>query len=158
MDAKSIGLSSVGIENPIPAVDVSSVPAEGRSSPPRLGKQRNLGLDAYRGLIMILLDGLHLRRPMFFLTVVGMNSLFVYCVGEILRGWINSAVMVFTGGFRFIGTLAPLAQSCAVLLVIWSLTYWLYKRNIFLRPSFLTILMKFVVGAPPGQPRRGEIS
>jgi predicted acyltransferase len=84
-------------------------------------------------ILVLLVDGLHLRRPMFFVTVVGMNSLFVYCVGEILRGWINSAVMVFTGGFRFIGTLAPVAQSCAVLLVIWSLTYWLYKRNIFLR-------------------------
>jgi predicted acyltransferase len=81
----------------------------------------------------LLIDVLGIRKPMFFLTVVGMNSLFVYCVGEVLRGWINQSLMVFTGGFRFIGTLAPVAQSCAVLLVIWYLTYWLFKRKIFLR-------------------------
>ena len=84
-------------------------------------------------ILYLLIDVLGIRRPMFFFTVVGMNSLFVYCVGEILRGWINNSVMVFTGGFKFIGTLAPVAQSCVVLFVIWYLTYWLYKRRIFLR-------------------------
>jgi predicted acyltransferase len=81
----------------------------------------------------LLVEVLGIRRPMFVLTVVGMNSLFVYCVGEILRGWLNNSVAVFTGGYKFIGTLAPVAQSCTVLLVIWYLTYWLYKRKIFLR-------------------------
>jgi hypothetical protein len=64
---------------------------------------------------------------------VGLNSLFVYCVGEILRPWIDKSVAVFTGGFKFIGTLAPVAQSCVVLAVIWYLAYWLYKRKVFLR-------------------------
>lgn len=67
------------------------------------------------------------------MTVVGMNSLFVYCVGEILRDWINDSIAVFTGGFKLIGALAPVAQSCTVLLVIWYVTYWLYQRKIFLR-------------------------
>jgi predicted acyltransferase len=80
-----------------------------------------------------LIDVFGIRRPMLLLTVVGMNSLFVYCLGGLLGGWINNSIMVFTGGFKFIGTLAPVAQSCAVLLVIWYLTYWLYKRKIFLR-------------------------
>jgi predicted acyltransferase len=84
-------------------------------------------------ILYLLIDVLGIRRPMFFLTVVGMNSLFVYCVGEILRGWIDQSVAVFTGGFKFIGILAPVAQSCVVLLVIWYLTYWLYNRKIFLR-------------------------
>lgn len=84
-------------------------------------------------LFYLLVEVLGIRRPMFFLTVVGMNSLFVYCVGEILRGWINDCVMVFTGGFKFIGTLAQVAQSCLVLCIIWYLTYWLYQRKIFLR-------------------------
>jgi hypothetical protein len=70
---------------------------------------------------------------MFLLTVVGMNSLLVYGVGEILRGWINTSVMVFTGGFKFVGTLAPVVQSCVVLCIIWYLTYWLYQRKVFLR-------------------------
>jgi predicted acyltransferase len=84
-------------------------------------------------VLYLVIDVLGIRRPMFFLTIVGMNSLFVYCVGEILRGWISNSLAVFTGGFKFIGTLAPVAQSCAVLLVIWFVAYWLYKRRVFLR-------------------------
>jgi len=84
-------------------------------------------------ILYVLVDVFGIRRPLFLLTVVGMNSLFVYCVGEILRGWINDSIAVFTGEFKFIGALAPVAQSCAVLLVIWYVTYWLYQRKIFLR-------------------------
>jgi len=51
----------------------------------------------------------------------------------VLRGWINRALGVFTGNFSFIGVLAPVAQSCAVLLVMWSLCYWLYRRRIFFK-------------------------
>jgi len=84
-------------------------------------------------ILRLLVDVLEIRRPMFLFTVVGLNSLFVYCVGEILRPWIDKSVAVFTGGFKFIGTLAPVAQSCVVLAVIWYLAYWLYKRKVFLR-------------------------
>jgi predicted acyltransferase len=83
-------------------------------------------------IFYVLVEILKIRRPMFFLAVVGRNSLFVYCVGGILTGWINSKLLLFTGGFKFIGTLAPVAQSCSVLLVIWYLAYWLNKRKIFL--------------------------
>jgi predicted acyltransferase len=84
-------------------------------------------------VLYLVIDVLDIRRPMSVLTIVGMNSLFVYCVGEILRGWISNSLATFTGGFKFIGTLAPVAQSCAVLLVIWFVAYWLYKRKIYLR-------------------------
>lgn len=73
------------------------------------------------------------RRPVFPLLVVGMNSIFIYSLGEMLHRWLDRAVGVFTFHFGFIGTLAPVAQSCAVLLVMWYLCYWLYKRRIFLR-------------------------
>lgn len=73
------------------------------------------------------------RKPVFPLLVVGMNSIFIYSLGEMLHRWLDRAVGVFTFHFGFIGTLAPVAQSCAVLLVMWYLCYWLYKRRIFLR-------------------------
>lgn len=73
------------------------------------------------------------RKPVFPLLVVGMNSIFIYSLGEMLHRWLDRAVGVFTFHFAFIGTLAPVAQSCAVLLVMWYLCYWLYKRRIFLR-------------------------
>jgi heparan-alpha-glucosaminide N-acetyltransferase len=67
------------------------------------------------------------------LVVVGMNSIFIYSASEMLHKWLDSAVGVFTFHFRFIGTLAPVAQATAVLLVMWYLCYWLYRRQIFLK-------------------------
>jgi heparan-alpha-glucosaminide N-acetyltransferase len=82
--------------------------------------------------MILLVDFLGIRKPMFLLVVVGMNPLFVYCF-EPLNGWINNSLAVFTRRFNFIGALAPVAQWSAVLLVIWLLAYWLYRRGIFLR-------------------------
>lgn len=71
----------------------------------------------------------HQRRLAFPLLVLGMNSIFICSVHQLLHGWIDKSVAVFTGRFWFIGTLAPVAQACAVLLVLWSLCYWLYRRQ-----------------------------
>jgi len=73
------------------------------------------------------------RRWTFPLLVVGMNSIFIYSLSMLLHGWLNRAVAVFTRGFTWIGTLAPVAQSCAVLAVMWCACYWLYRRKIFLK-------------------------
>ena len=83
--------------------------------------------------IHLIVEVLGYRRWTFPLVVVGMNSIFIYSISMVLKGWLNDAVGVFTGKFVFIGDLAPVAQACAVLLVIWYLNYWLYKRKIFLK-------------------------
>jgi predicted acyltransferase len=67
------------------------------------------------------------------LTVVGSNAIFIYSLSEVLHGWLNRSVAVFTGKFWFLGAFGPVAQTCAVLLVMWSLCYWLYRRKIFFR-------------------------
>ena len=41
--------------------------------------------------------------------------------------------MVFTGGYKLLGSFAPVAQSCSVLAVIWLVAYWMYKRGIFVK-------------------------
>jgi lipopolysaccharide export LptBFGC system permease protein LptF len=51
----------------------------------------------------------------------------------VLYGWLDRAVGVFSGRFTFAGVLPPVLQATAVLLVMWYLCYWLYKRRIFLR-------------------------
>jgi type IV secretory pathway TrbL component len=65
--------------------------------------------------------------------VIGMNSIFIYSVYMVLGEWLDRSIRVFTGGFTFIGDLAPVAQACAVLAAMWSLNYWLYRRKIFLK-------------------------
>jgi len=67
------------------------------------------------------------------LVVLGMNSIFIYSFSFLLRGGINRAVALFTGGFAFAGLYAPVLQSTTVLLVMWYVCYWLYQRKIFFR-------------------------
>ena len=92
------------------------------------------------GWVLFMLIGFYLiievlgyRKWGFPLLVVGMNSIFIYFVSEVLRGWLDRAVGVFTFHYSFIGKLAPVAQANTVLLVMWYLCYWLYKRRIFLK-------------------------
>lgn len=73
------------------------------------------------------------RRAAFPLLVIGMNSIFIYSFSELLHGWLDHALGVFTFHFSFLGTFAPVAQSTAVLLVMWYLCYWLYKHKVFIR-------------------------
>jgi predicted acyltransferase len=73
------------------------------------------------------------RKFTFPLLVVGANSIFIYSLEMVLREWLNRAVGVFTGNYYWIGTLAPVAQSCTVLLVMWYACYWLFKHKIFFR-------------------------
>jgi predicted acyltransferase len=70
---------------------------------------------------------------MFPLTVVGMNSLFIYCLSMLLKGSIDKAIGVFSGGYAFLGIFAPVGQSCSFLVVIWLIAYWMYRRGIFVR-------------------------
>jgi heparan-alpha-glucosaminide N-acetyltransferase len=73
------------------------------------------------------------RRWTFPLVVVGANSIFIYSLEQVLRGWLDKAIGVFTFRFAWLGDFAPVAQSCAVLLVMWYLCYWLYRRKIFFK-------------------------
>lgn len=84
-------------------------------------------------ILYLLIDVLGIRRSMFPLTVVGMNSLFIYCLSMLLKGSIDHAIGVFSGGHAFLGILAPVAQSCSFLVVIWLIAYWMYRRGIFVR-------------------------
>jgi predicted acyltransferase len=73
------------------------------------------------------------KRAVFPLVVLGMNSIFIYSLGQLLHGWLDRAVSVFTFRFGFLGTVGPVAQSCAVLLIMWYSCYWLYRHKIFIK-------------------------
>jgi predicted acyltransferase len=73
------------------------------------------------------------RKWTFPLVVFGANSIFIYSIEMVLRGWLNRAVGTFTLNFEWLGQFAPVAQSCAVLAVMWLLCYWLYQRKIFFK-------------------------
>ncbi len=73
------------------------------------------------------------RKPALPLVVVGMNSIFMYMLWQMLRGWIDHSLAAFTYGFRFLGDISPAVQACAVTLIMWYVCYWLYQRKIFFK-------------------------
>lgn len=73
------------------------------------------------------------KRAAFPLVVVGMNSIFIYSLSELLHDWFDRAIGVFTFHFTLLGTLAPVAQATTVLLAMWCCCYWLYRRQIFFK-------------------------
>lgn len=73
------------------------------------------------------------RKLAFPLVVVGMNSIFIYTLSIVLSRWLDRAVGVFTYRYWFLGELAPVAQACTVVLVMWYFCYWLYQRKIFFK-------------------------
>ncbi|MGA2628700.1 MAG: hypothetical protein ABSG54_00675 [Terriglobia bacterium] len=82
---------------------------------------------------ILLIDVAGYKRVAFPLVVVGMNSIFIYSCSYLARGSMDHMVRAFTGGYQFIGALAPVAQHCTIMLVLWYLCYWLYKHKIFIK-------------------------
>jgi predicted acyltransferase len=81
----------------------------------------------------LVIEVFNFRRWTFPLVVVGANSIFIYSLDMVLRDWLDHAVGVFTFHYQWLGTMAPVAQSCTVLAVMWYFCYWLYQRRIFLK-------------------------
>jgi predicted acyltransferase len=94
------------------------------------------------------IDVLGWKKWAFPFTVVGMNSIAMYVMAQLLPGWIRRQIQIHVGTLFgwlhdrvglplsrevFAGSYAPLLWSLAVLLVLWLATYWMYRRKLFLR-------------------------
>lgn len=76
------------------------------------------------------------RKWAFPLVVVGMNSIAAYMIAHMLPGFFISSFAIHFGPnvFAFAGHgLEPLIQGAAVLLMLWLILFWMYRRKIFLR-------------------------
>ncbi len=96
------------------------------------------------------------RRWAFPLVVVGMNSIAMYLMAQLLPGWIARSLQIHVGplavpsltylvapvlGWMNVAvdpvwlnnTFGPIVQSSAVLFVLWLVCLWLYRRGVFLR-------------------------
>jgi heparan-alpha-glucosaminide N-acetyltransferase len=70
------------------------------------------------------------------LVVIGMNSIAAYCLSHLIDGFIASSLKTHLGPDffkRFGETFAPMAQGAAVLLALWLILYWMYRRKLFLK-------------------------
>ena len=76
------------------------------------------------------------RRWAFPLVVIGMNSIAAYCLYELTARFIGASLRTHLGDatFRMAGDpYLPFVQGLAVVLVMWLILFWMYRRRIFLR-------------------------
>jgi heparan-alpha-glucosaminide N-acetyltransferase len=95
------------------------------------------------GWCFLLLAGFYLlidlwgrRRWAFPLVVIGMNSIGAYCIAHLFDGFIGSSLETHLGAntFKVSGAAyEPLVLGALVLLLMWLLLFWMYRRKIFLR-------------------------
>ena len=75
-----------------------------------------------------------IKRWTFPFLVLGMNSIFVYSLGQIgIRGWLDRGLRSFTRDFAFLGNFGSIPQNILVLAGLWYIFYFLYRRKIFLK-------------------------
>ena len=70
------------------------------------------------------------------LRVIGANSIAAYCLSHLIEGFITDNLKTHLGRdvFNLLGAAyAPFLQGVAVLLVLWLILFWMYRRKLFLR-------------------------
>ncbi|MEX2560546.1 MAG: DUF5009 domain-containing protein [Pirellulales bacterium] len=90
----------------------------------------------------LVVDIIGLRRVAWPLAVVGMNSILMYCMAQLIgggKGWIARSIEthfgagVFTGYGRLDPVYEPIVRLAVVLFVMWLVCVWLYRQRIFVK-------------------------
>jgi predicted acyltransferase len=82
------------------------------------------------------MDAAGFRAWAFPLVVIGMNSIAAYCMSWLFKGWLAANLKTHLGpdAFKFLGPeYETLLQGAAVLVLLWLILFWMYRRKIFLR-------------------------
>lgn len=73
------------------------------------------------------------RRLTFWLKVIGMNSIAAYCMDWLFAGFFRQALKTHVGASLFEDAAGQTLLGALVLLIFWSILYWMYRRKVFLR-------------------------
>ncbi|NND97548.1 MAG: DUF5009 domain-containing protein [Pirellulaceae bacterium] len=84
-------------------------------------------------LLYWVIDVLGLRRWTWPLVIVGMNSLAMYLMFMLMKGWIIAGYKTYLGKDVFTGVYGPTLQAIAVFVVLWLICLYLYRNKIFFR-------------------------
>jgi predicted acyltransferase len=83
-----------------------------------------------------LIDVARFKGWAFPLAVIGTNSIAAYCIAHLFEGFIRSALNTHLGAdaFKVFGdAYARTFQGALILLTLWLILYWMYRRKIFLK-------------------------
>lgn len=84
-------------------------------------------------LLFLVVDVLGWQRWTFPLVVVGMNSILMYLMGQLISSWTGKMLQIHLGAVLFGGPYTPVISATSVVVVFWLICYWLYRQKIFLR-------------------------
>jgi predicted acyltransferase len=88
------------------------------------------------------------RRWAFALVVVGMNSIAMYCMSQLFKGFVRESLRIHLGWMfgpntfltgplpglaAFSEVYGPIVLATAALLVLWLVCLWMYRRGLFLK-------------------------
>jgi heparan-alpha-glucosaminide N-acetyltransferase len=76
------------------------------------------------------------KRWAFPLVVAGMNSIALYCMSMLLKPFVRERLKIHAGQnlFEIFGkTYAPMVEMSCFLLILWLVSWWMFRRKIFLR-------------------------
>ncbi len=88
---------------------------------------------AILAVLFAVIDVAGWRRWAFPLVVVGMNSIAMYVMIQLMSGWIRASWKTHLPLSWFQGDYAPILQASLVMATLWLICAWLYRRGIFLR-------------------------
>ncbi len=80
-----------------------------------------------------LVEILGMRRLVFPLVVVGMNSIVIYLLHSLCTGWITENLHKHLPETAFPAYWTPVIERCGVLFVLWLICWWLYKQKAFIK-------------------------
>jgi heparan-alpha-glucosaminide N-acetyltransferase len=88
-------------------------------------------------IFYLLFDLLPLRWLAFPLVVVGMNSLVMYMMGQLLRPWITRMMSIhldwLVNSQTTFGRYVSVYEYGTALLAMWLICYWMYRKKLFVR-------------------------
>ncbi|MCA9100099.1 MAG: DUF5009 domain-containing protein [Planctomycetales bacterium] len=87
-------------------------------------------------VLYLVIDVARLRRWVFPLVVIGMNSIAIYVMAGTIEGYVGSALTRHLPASLFHGfgdAYEPFVHGVFVVLVFWLILYWMYRRKIFIR-------------------------
>jgi heparan-alpha-glucosaminide N-acetyltransferase len=74
-----------------------------------------------------------MRRLVWPLAVVGMNSIAIYLLHSLCGGWIRDNLHKHLPASAFVPGWEPVIERCGVLFVLWLVCFWLYRQKAFLK-------------------------
>jgi predicted acyltransferase len=102
------------------------------------------------GAFYAVIDVVGWKRWAFPLVVLGVNSILLYLMGQLMRPWVSQQLKInFEHPYQWVrerlpqswelaptifgGTSAPIVQATAVMAVFWLICFWLYRQKLFVR-------------------------